>query len=62
MKPRTAITGIVLLLLAVELVRRLGASATCYVDLRYNPNSFLTDRDQLWSHCAGRHLLFPFRL
>lgn len=51
-----------LLLLGIELVRRLSLTATCYVELRYSP--FLIDQPHsaILTECSNRHLTFPFHL
>lgn len=57
---RRPLIAIGVLLLLIELVRRLGSTAACYVDLRYSP--FLLDetRAELKRECRDRHLFFPF--
>jgi hypothetical protein len=51
-----------LLLLGIEVVRRLFSAATCYVGYSNEPVLILQDRVAVKNYCVRKHLLFPFYL
>ena len=54
---------IVILLIVLEIVRRIGLFATCYVELRYEPLYAIVNREaSIGQECFDRHIIFPFGL
>ena len=54
---------IVILLIILEIVRRVGFFANCFVELRYDPRfSILNPEASISRECYNRHILFPFGL
>lgn len=57
------VRAIVVLLVILEIVRRIGSFASCYVDLRYDPLYAVVNPEAvIAAECYGRHIIFPFRL
>ena len=51
------------LLIVLELVRRIGLFATCYVELRYDPlYAIANPRAVIAQECFDRHIIFPLGL